>query len=132
MAARLLPLHLLVAFLLSLRGVPSSAAPVVYLAGDSTVMTYYSGSYPKQGWGGRLPGYFLPGVSFSNHAIGGRSSKSFYDEGRLSTILLSIKPGDYLFIQFGHNDGNADPKLHTDPFTSYKTESANLLSAHTH
>lgn len=102
---------------------PAGAAPVVYLAGDSTVMSYKSGYnlYPQQGWGGRLPEYFTSAVTFSNRAIGGRSSKSFVDEGRLTSILTAILPGDYLFIQFGHNDGNSDPKLHTDPFTTYKT-----------
>lgn len=99
----------------------AAAAPVVYLAGDSTVATTGSGSYPQQGWGARLPALFTTGVSFSNRAVGGRSSKSFVDEGRLSAILTVIKPGDYLFVQFGHNDDYSDVSLHTDPFTSYKT-----------
>ncbi|MEJ7805105.1 MAG: GDSL-type esterase/lipase family protein [Telluria sp.] len=97
------------------------AAPVVYLAGDSTVMTNGANTYPQMGWGGRLPALFTTGVSFSNRAVGGRSSKSFVDEGRLSAILGVIKPGDYLLVQFGHNDSYSDPKLHTDPFTTYKT-----------
>jgi lysophospholipase L1-like esterase len=101
----------------------ASAVPVVYIAGDSTVMTYKSGYnlFPQQGWGGRLPDYFTTGVTFANKAIGGRSTKSFVDEGRLTDILNQILPGDYLFIQFGHNDGNSNPALHTDPFTTYKT-----------
>ena len=108
--------------LLSAMLVPHAlAAPVVYIAGDSTVASYGSGNYPMQGWGRRLQDYFYSGVSFSNHAIGGRSSKSFIDEGRLAAILRLIKPGDYLFVQFGHNDGYSDPRLHTDPYTSYKT-----------
>lgn len=97
------------------------AAPVIYLAGDSTVMTNGANNYPQQGWGARLPALFTTGVTFSNRAVGGRSSKSFVDEGRLSAILGVIKPGDYLFVQFGHNDGYSDVRLHTDPFTSYKT-----------
>ena len=97
------------------------AAPVVYLAGDSTVMTNGSNTYPQMGWGGRIPALFTAGVSFNNRAVGGRSSKSFVDEGRLSAILSVIKPGDYLFVQFGHNDGYSDPSLHTDPYTTYKT-----------
>lgn len=111
----------LMACWLSLAGSATHAAPVVYLAGDSTVMSYGSGNYPMQGWGGRLHDYFTSGVSFNNRAIGGRSSKSFIDEGRLSSILSVIKPGDYLFVQFGHNDGYSDPRLHTDPYTTYKT-----------
>ena len=99
------------------------AVPVVYIAGDSTVMTYKSGYnlYPQQGWGGRLPDYFTTAVTWSNRAIGGRSTKSFVDEGKLASILSVILPGDYLFIQFGHNDGNSSVALHTDPFTTYKT-----------
>lgn len=99
------------------------AAPVVYLAGDSTVMSYRASYnlYPQQGWGGRISENFTTGVSFNNKAIGGRSSKSFVDEGRLTDILNQIQPGDYLFVQFGHNDGSSDPAKHTDPFTTFKT-----------
>ncbi len=123
-----IPLHfarrcclLLCAALLCLLSAVAGAAPVVYLAGDSTVMSYGSGNYPQQGWGGRIHDSFTAGVTFNNRAIGGRSSKSFVDEGRLAAILSVIKPGDYLFIQFGHNDVYSDLRLHTDPFTSYKT-----------
>lgn len=97
------------------------AAPVVYLAGDSTVASYASRNYPQQGWGGRISDYFISGITFNNRAIGGRSTKSFIDEGRLASILIVIKPGDYLFVQFGHNDGYSDPRLHTDSYTTYKT-----------
>ena len=99
----------------------AAAAPTVYLAGDSTVMTNGANTYPQQGWGGRIRDLFTTGVTFSNRAVGGRSSKSFVDEGRLAAILTVIKPGDYLFVQFGHNDVYSDPRLYTDPFTSYKT-----------
>lgn len=99
----------------------SQAAPVVYLAGDSTVATLGTNNYPQQGWGGRIADYFTAGVTFSNRAIGGRSSKSYIDEGRLAAILGVIKPGDYLFIQFGHNDIYSDPRLYTEPYTTYKT-----------
>lgn len=107
--------------LLGLLARTAAAAPIVYLAGDSTVMTNGANTYPQQGWGGRIHDMFTTGVSFSNRAVGGRSSKSFVDEGRLGSILTVIKPGDYLFVQFGHNDVYSDPRLHTDPFTSYKT-----------
>ncbi|HEY0061184.1 MAG TPA: GDSL-type esterase/lipase family protein [Telluria sp.] len=100
---------------------PAAAAPVVYLAGDSTVASYGSGNAPQQGWGARIPDLFMAGVSFNNRAIGGRSTKSFVDEGRLSSILSVIRPGDYLFVQFGHNDDYSDVRLHTDPFTTYKS-----------
>jgi lysophospholipase L1-like esterase len=112
---------LLFALLCAVFARQATAAPVVYLAGDSTVMTNGSNTYPQMGWGGRLPALFTTGVSFSNRAVGGRSSKSFVDEGRLAAILGVIKPGDYLFVQFGHNDVYSDVRLHTDPFTTYKT-----------
>ncbi|MES2317085.1 MAG: SGNH/GDSL hydrolase family protein [Pseudomonadota bacterium] len=112
---------ILLAVILGISGPQAAAAPVVYLAGDSTVMTNGANTYPQQGWGGRIRDYFTTGVAFSNRAVGGRSSKSFIDEGRLASILGVIKPGDYLFVQFGHNDVYSDPKLHTDPFTTYKT-----------
>ncbi|MCZ8521221.1 rhamnogalacturonan lyase family protein [Paenibacillus caseinilyticus] len=78
--------------------------PTVYIAGDSTVQTYDEYWKPQAGWGQMLPRYFGSGVEFKNHAIGGRSSKSFIVEGRLDTVLRQLKPGDYLFVQFGHND----------------------------
>ncbi|MBB3112165.1 fibronectin type 3 domain-containing protein [Paenibacillus phyllosphaerae] len=78
--------------------------PNVYIAGDSTVQTYDPYWEPEAGWGQMLPRFFNDDVTFTNKAIGGRSSKSFIVEGRLDEILLAIKPGDYFLIQFGHND----------------------------
>lgn len=94
--------------------------PNVYLAGDSTVMTYSSRYYPQAGWGQKIANYFTDGVTFTNKAIGGRSSKSFVKDGRLDTILTEIRPFDYLFVQFGHNDASSVPERHTDPYTTYK------------
>ncbi len=84
--------------------VPDSANPVIYIAGDSTVQSYKASYAPQQGWGYYLGSYFQSNVTVSNQAIAGRSSKSFYDNGRLDTILDTMKTGDYLFIQFGIND----------------------------
>lgn len=94
--------------------------PNVYIAGDSTVMTYSSRYYPQAGWGQKIASYFTDGVKFTNKAIGGRSSKSFVKDGRLDAILTEIRPGDELFIQFGHNDASSVPERHTDPYTTYK------------
>ncbi len=88
-----------------------SENPVIYIAGDSTVQSYRASYAPQQGWGYYLADYFNSNVSVQNHAIAGRSSKSFYDNGRLDTILNTIKEGDYLFVQFAINDsasGNAE------------------------
>lgn len=78
--------------------------PVLYLAGDSTMQTYNSYWEPQAGWGQMLPSFFNDSVEIKNHSIGGRSSKSFLFQGRLDEILRVIRPGDYLFVQFGHND----------------------------
>ncbi|WP_430539971.1 OmpL47-type beta-barrel domain-containing protein [Neobacillus drentensis] len=78
--------------------------PTVYIAGDSTVQTYDEYWRPQAGWGQMISRFFSSDITFKNHAIGGRSSKSFINEGRLDTVLREIKPNDYFFIQFGHND----------------------------
>ena len=84
---------------------PNTDNPVLYVASDSTAQSYRESYKPQQGWGYYLQNYFNDNVTVSNHAIAGRSSKSFYDNGRLTTILDSIKPGDYLLVDFGINDG---------------------------
>lgn len=84
--------------------IPGNENPVIYIAGDSTVQSYRESYAPQQGWGYYLGDYFNDNVTVSNHAIAGRSSKSFYDNGRLDTILNTIKEGDYLLVQFGIND----------------------------
>ena len=81
-----------------------NTARTIYIAGDSTVQTYKASYAPQQGWGAYLGNNLSDKITVSNHAIAGRSSKSFYDNGRLDTILSSIKKGDYLLIQFGIND----------------------------
>ncbi|SNZ04957.1 hypothetical protein SAMN05421503_0822 [Terribacillus aidingensis] len=80
------------------------ANPTVYMAGDSTVQTYDDYWRPEAGWGQMIPQFFTSDIEFENHAIGGRSSKTFIKEGRLDNILRVIKPKDYFLIQFGHND----------------------------
>jgi fibronectin type 3 domain-containing protein len=78
--------------------------PTVYIAGDSTVQTYDEYWRPEAGWGQMIPRFFSSDVEFKNHAIGGRSTKSFINEGRLDAILREVKPNDYFLVQFGHND----------------------------
>ena len=84
---------------------PTTSNPVLYVAADSTAQSYRADKAPQQGWGYYLQNYFDDSVTVANHAIAGRSSKSFYDNGRLTTILDQIKPGDYLLVDFGINDG---------------------------
>ena len=82
----------------------SGTIPTVYLASDSTVQTYDSYWKPQAGWGQMIDRFFTEDVNIDNRAIGGRSSRSFISEGRLDVILSEIKPGDYLLLQWGHND----------------------------
>ncbi|TFK30918.1 rhamnogalacturonan acetylesterase [Coprinopsis marcescibilis] len=63
------------------------------------------GNGVTEGWGNFLAQYLS--IPISNHALGGRSSRSFTDEGRFNTIINAVKPGDYVVIEFGHNDGSA-------------------------
>ena len=86
---------------------PVSDKPTLYVASDSTAQSYSASKAPQQGWGYYLQSYFSENVTVVNRAIAGRSSKSFYDNGRLNSILEIIKPGDYLLIDFGINDGAA-------------------------
>jgi len=76
--------------------------PTIYLAGDSTVVD--QSTEPWCAWGQMLPRFFRPGVVVANHAESGETIKSFADEQRFEKILSLIQPGDYLFVQFGHND----------------------------
>ncbi|MGN0483571.1 MAG: GDSL-type esterase/lipase family protein [Lachnospiraceae bacterium] len=82
----------------------TASAPTIYIAGDSTCQSYRASYAPQQGWGYYLKDYVKTGYNVENHAIAGRSSKSFYDNGRLQTILDKIQANDYLLIQFGIND----------------------------
>ncbi|NYI03942.1 GDSL-type esterase/lipase family protein [Allostreptomyces psammosilenae] len=91
-------------------------APTVYIASDSTAQTYDSYYAPQTGWGQVIDQFFSDDVTIANHAIGGRSSRSFIEEGRLDAILDEIQPGDYLLVQFGHNDGTVSrPERYTPP-----------------
>ncbi|WP_100405274.1 rhamnogalacturonan acetylesterase [Bacillus solitudinis] len=91
----------------------------IFLAGDSTVANYVKEAAPMAGWGQFLGTYFSEQVIIRNKAINGRSSKSFIKEGVLNEIASDIKQGDYLFIQFGHNDEKTDERG-TEPFTTYQ------------
>src|SRR5688572_25239782 len=86
----------------SIRVTPRPDAITVFLAGDSTVTD--QANEPWAGWGQMLPRFFKSGVAVANHAESGEALRAFRGEKRLEKILSQIKPTDYLFIQFGHND----------------------------
>ncbi|MFF7647654.1 GDSL-type esterase/lipase family protein [Streptomyces canus] len=96
-------------------------SPTLYIAGDSTAAQKYADAAPETGWGMALPFFLRKDLPVANHAVNGRSSKSFVDEGRLATILGLIRPGDLLLVQFAHNDEKtADPTRYTEPWTTYQ------------
>ncbi|OKK08544.1 rhamnogalacturonan acetylesterase [Streptomyces sp. CB03234] len=93
----------------------------VWIAGDSTAAQKYADAAPETGWGMALPFFLASRLAVANHAMNGRSSKSFVDEGRLDALLGGVRPGDLLLVQFGHNDQKAsDPARYTEPWTTYQ------------
>lgn len=94
------------------------AVPTVFLAGDSTVTDQRA--EPAASWGQMLPALFGPDVAIANHAESGETLKSFVTELRFDKLLSQVKPGDWLLIQFGHNDQKAQwPQTYADPAITY-------------
>ena len=92
----------------------------IFMIGDSTMANKkMDGGNPERGWGMVLPGFFSEDIRIDNHAANGRSSKSFISEGRWEKVISKVKKGDYVFIQFGHNDEKADSTRHTDPGSTF-------------
>jgi len=102
----------------------------VYLIGDSTMCNYPNKQLPLTGWGMPFANYLDSGVVVDNRAKGGRSTRTFISENRWKPIADSLKAGDYVLIQFGHNDeGPADK--YPDRYTSvpdYKTNLAKFIT----
>jgi lysophospholipase L1-like esterase len=88
--------------LAALEIVPAPRATTVFLAGNSTVVN--QDDEPWAAWGQMIPRFFKPGVAIANHAESGLTLGSFLGSKRLQKVLSVLKPGDYLFIEFGHND----------------------------
>ncbi len=90
--------------------------PTLFLAGDSTMADKPNLAHPERGWGQLFRKLVLPPLRFENRAVNGRSTKSFRDEGRWDAIVAALSPGDWVVIQFGHNDEKAvDPTRFTAP-----------------
>lgn len=76
---------------------------------------------PERGWGMALGKFLVDPSMVRNHAVNGRSTKSFVDEGRWTTVLKELRAGDFVIIQFSHNDEKKeDPKRFTAPATSFR------------
>ncbi len=93
----------------------------VWTIGDSTMASKKAEVAPETGWCQAFPNFVTANVEVRNRAMNGRSSKSFITEKRWQWVLDSLKAGDYVFIQFGHNDQKIqDSTRYTEPFTTYR------------
>lgn len=98
-----------------------AAAPTIYLIGDSTMADKKNPLYPERGWGQLFRELVRPPARLENHAQNGRSTKSFIDENRWDAVAAALRPGDWVVIQFGHNDEKIDkPKVGTAPRGAYR------------
>lgn len=98
----------------------------VYLIGDSTVCTQPVSQAPVTGWGTPFAAFFDETVTVENHARGGRSTRTFISENRWQPIEAALKPGDYVFMQFGHND-EAKEEQYKDRYTTPEDYRKNLI-----
>lgn len=92
----------------------------IWYIGDSTVARNNINSYPQTGMSQGLSLYLKEAVRIESLAKNGRSTKSFLDEGRFAPAEVGMQPGDFLLIQFGHNDEKTDEARHTDPDTTFR------------
>lgn len=86
----------------------------VYLIGDSTIANKQVTAYPETGWGMPFAYFFDKNVKVENRAMNGRSTKTFIEENRWQSVLDSLREGDYVLIQFGHNDEVKTKKSYID------------------
>lgn len=92
----------------------------IFMIGDSTMANKdIRDGKVERGWGMMLRNFFSDDVVVDNHALNGRSSKSFITEGHWKKVISQVRPGDYVFIQFGHNDEKKDTARHTDPGSTF-------------
>ena len=93
----------------------------LHLAGDSTLAEKLPEKRPETGWGEPVAALFAPGsVQVVNHARNGRSTRTFIEEGRWQALLDSATPGDYVFLQFGHNDASEHKPDRYTPLPQYR------------
>src|SRR6478736_423789 len=96
----------------------------VYLIGDSTMSIKKTEAYPETGWGMPFKYFFDSTVVVDNRAMNGRSTRTFISENRWQSVADNLKEGDYVFIQFGHND---ESKEKTDRYTTPEQYKSNLV-----
>lgn len=119
MRKRLIKLLTTAVLLLSLTSVHEKTT-TIFIIGDSTAANKdISKGKLERGWGMALQCYFDDNIVVDNHAVNGCSTKSFIDEGRWDKVKDKMKPGDYVIIQFGHNDEKPKSDRHTDPGSTF-------------
>ena len=91
----------------------------IYMIGDSTMAQYDSTRYPLTGWGMKLHLFFNDNVTIVNKAVSGSSTRRFIVKKKWDKVKEALQPGDYLIIQFGHNDEKPDTLRHTEPYGTF-------------
>lgn len=105
---------------------PAPQKITIWMVGDSTMCLYPTRQAPIAGWGMPFANYFDKSVTIANHARGGRSTRTFISEGLWKPVADSMKEGDYVFIQFGHNDEAKEPQ-YAARYTSVPDYKINLI-----
>lgn len=106
---------------LALAAAIASTSPRIVIASDSTAANYSPSQYPQMGWGMVLKCSLDPTVEVVNLARGGRSTKTFIEEGLWDQLVAQLRPGDTVLIQFGHNDADTKKIVRfTDPNGAYE------------
>ena len=119
----------LMVFALVFTAATKDKSTTIFVIGDSTAANKdTTGGKVERGWAMMLQDCFDPDfIVVDNHAVNGRSSKSFIDEGRWGKVLEKIKPGDYVIIQFGHNDEKPQADRHTEPGSTFDNNLARYV-----
>ena len=108
-------------FMLSLVAFAQETPVTIFLAGDSTMAAKLPEKRPETGWGEMLRQHFKDGkVRVENRAMNGRSTKTFISEGRWQRIIDDLRKGDFVFVQFGHNDQSKDKGERYTPPEDYR------------
>lgn len=103
---------------------PANKKTTIWMIGDSTMCLYDSSRFPLTGWGMPFAEYFDSSVTIKNEAKGGRSTRTFISETRWQPVVDNLVEGDYVFIQFGHND---EAKNYPDRYTTPEDYRQNLI-----
>ena len=106
---------------ISLSAIAQKQPVTIFLAGDSTMAAKQPEKRPETGWGEMLGQHFKAGsIRIENRAANGRSTKTFISEGKWQSIIDALRKGDYVFIQFGHNDSSKDKGERYTPPEDYR------------